>query len=439
MTQDPNQWLGLLKWSLQYQDGTRDTAARPLSDEDKEFLMGAMDSLVLDEAKRMKELMEELESLQNKCDQGNESEVLDEDIEVRFEELIDICGQIDCAVNLHKMGKFRVLVESFLRSRDARFRQWGAEVIAVCMQNNPPLQAAAMELGTLAYLTHLAAFDDSILVRTKAMLGVGSLVREFAAAEAAFLEMGDGLRVLVRGATTEGEGASGLRRKCVHLLSNLVEGKAGRGAALAVEEWQVEGLLGLLGSGDIDMNEAVVRLLGVLAASLGVIEDGTNEEKQWEQWTNVRGRIAAAVGGRLQQIGDLRDQEQRQDAEHEAAMLKEVLNALQQPIKREPRPQSQNQHHQTNATTTTPDNQQQNSERASDVFAATAEWQEVRPGQAIPTGLHVKLDMTTGQRWAKLNEDDKANDASKMAVVCVPPNSSVTKIVAAEEVSRVQE
>eukprot|EP01136_Pigoraptor_vietnamica_P019752 Opistho-1_new@67729 len=44
------------------------------------------------------------------------------------------------------------------------------------------------------------------------------------------------------------------------------------------------------------------------------------------------------------------------------------------------------------------------SEGTPPVFVATDEWQDVAEGQAIPAGLHVQLDMSTGKRRAKLME-----------------------------------
>ena len=35
-------------------------------------------------------------------------------------------------------------------------------------------------------------------------------------------------------------------------------------------------------------------------------------------------------------------------------------------------------------------------------FVATNEWQEIKPGQAIPQGLHVRMDMQTGKKEARL-------------------------------------
>ena len=41
------------------------------------------------------------------------------------------------------------------------------------------------------------------------------------------------------------------------------------------------------------------------------------------------------------------------------------------------------------------------------VFVATEEWQEVRPGQRVPGGLHVRMNLETGKKEAKLLEQDK--------------------------------
>lgn len=50
---------------------------------------------------------------------------------------------------------------------------------------------------------------------------------------------------------------------------------------------------------------------------------------------------------------------------------------------------------------------------ADDVFVATHEWQTVKPNQAIPKGLHVRLNVQTGEREAKLLDETEANSNSK--------------------------
>lgn len=42
------------------------------------------------------------------------------------------------------------------------------------------------------------------------------------------------------------------------------------------------------------------------------------------------------------------------------------------------------------------------------MFVATNEWQEIKPGQSIPPGLHIRIDFQTGTREAKLLEEEES-------------------------------
>ena len=44
-----------------------------------------------------------------------------------------------------------------------------------------------------------------------------------------------------------------------------------------------------------------------------------------------------------------------------------------------------------------------------DVFHATNQWQTVEEGQAIPPGLHVQIDLQTGEKRAKLMDEDTSD------------------------------
>ena len=41
-------------------------------------------------------------------------------------------------------------------------------------------------------------------------------------------------------------------------------------------------------------------------------------------------------------------------------------------------------------------------------IVATNEWQKLSENDTVPAGLHVKIDITTGEKWAKLSSDDDA-------------------------------
>ena len=47
---------------------------------------------------------------------------------------------------------------------------------------------------------------------------------------------------------------------------------------------------------------------------------------------------------------------------------------------------------------------------------ATNEWQLLKPGDTIPAGLHVRMDLETGQKWAKLVDGQEKVSSSKKAV-----------------------
>jgi nucleotide exchange factor SIL1 len=44
---------------------------------------------------------------------------------------------------------------------------------------------------------------------------------------------------------------------------------------------------------------------------------------------------------------------------------------------------------------------------------ATNEWQKIEPGQAIPKGLHVRMNLQTGEREARLLQSDESQSTSQ--------------------------
>lgn len=48
---------------------------------------------------------------------------------------------------------------------------------------------------------------------------------------------------------------------------------------------------------------------------------------------------------------------------------------------------------------------------ASDVFTPTHDWQQVSPEQPLPPGLHIRINMSSGERWVKLDTDCDLNTA----------------------------
>ena len=44
------------------------------------------------------------------------------------------------------------------------------------------------------------------------------------------------------------------------------------------------------------------------------------------------------------------------------------------------------------------------------IFVPTNQWQQILPGQAVPAGLHVRINLQTGEKEAKLIEEENEND-----------------------------
>ena len=62
----PFAWLGLLKWSLAYSDGTTQSEAQPMNSKDIAFLEKVMAEVIIDEGERMKTILKDLtDSLQS--------------------------------------------------------------------------------------------------------------------------------------------------------------------------------------------------------------------------------------------------------------------------------------------------------------------------------------------------------------------------------------
>ena len=51
-----------------------------------------------------------------------------------------------------------------------------------------------------------------------------------------------------------------------------------------------------------------------------------------------------------------------------------------------------------------------------DVFQPTNEWKTIEKGQSIPRGLHVQIDLQTGEKKAKLMDGNSAENENKQSV-----------------------
>jgi len=263
----PGEWLGLLKWSLAYTDGTGETTAKEMDSEKRAWLEAAMKELVVDEAKLAKESVDELQELSLQTELGDQS--IERATEL-FEQVEDIAESLDTAFDLVKMGCMNQMVE-MLRSKHPFFRRWAAQIVATVAQNNPQCQAGLLQLGALAYTTHICVHDHDPGARLKALLAVSCLIRNCKDGERAFVDQGDGILVLANGLkSTE----SRLAAKAVHLLLFLLtEDTMLRDEHTLAQHHRIfteangQGLVeALISNEDVNARHGALQLLGRLGA-----------------------------------------------------------------------------------------------------------------------------------------------------------------------------
>eukprot|EP00538_Stauroneis_constricta_P009171 CAMPEP_0119565474 /NCGR_PEP_ID=MMETSP1352-20130426/30144_1 /TAXON_ID=265584 /ORGANISM="Stauroneis constricta, Strain CCMP1120" /LENGTH=374 /DNA_ID=CAMNT_0007614395 /DNA_START=101 /DNA_END=1225 /DNA_ORIENTATION=- len=169
---DPWAWLGLLKWSLSYSDGTSNTKATPMSDEDKAFLEQVMKEGIIDENERMKFILKQLtdavefyqheQSSSQPASDSKEPPIEDNDLEELLLELRDIVEQIDYARAFMSIKGLPFLL-GCIEERQAvprPIRSACLGLIATLCQNNSPVQKELLELGALKVLSDLYFSED---------------------------------------------------------------------------------------------------------------------------------------------------------------------------------------------------------------------------------------------------------------------------------------
>ena len=216
---DRSNWNAILKWSMAQQgDGTSSAPAREISEEDRRWLLEAMESGFIDEIKRMKDI---IACISAGIEVTHDAEEIDARVEL-MEELTDRVSGVDNGGDLHTLGGLEPLVRYVASSPHARLRAAAAEVLGTTVQNHPKAQEAALGCDAMGPLLRMAAGegDDApptdaaeaestttaegdaskgtkelVKARVKALFALSCLLRGCARAQEAF-QLGDGFALL---------------------------------------------------------------------------------------------------------------------------------------------------------------------------------------------------------------------------------------------------
>lgn len=135
--------------------------------------MEAMQAQTIDVVKRMKEITLVMQTPEQVLESQG---VTPQDIEDMLDELQEHVESIDMANDLHSIGGLVPLL-GYLKNSHANIRAKAAEVVSTIVQNNPRSQQLVMEANGLESLLSNFTSDPDVVVRTKALGAISSLIR----------------------------------------------------------------------------------------------------------------------------------------------------------------------------------------------------------------------------------------------------------------------
>ena len=236
---DPWAWLGLLKWTLSYSDGTKPSDLTPMSDEDKAFLEQVMKDGIIDENERMKFILEEFsKSMEyyhklsqaaaggsggDKNQQPDQPDlspppISDDEMEDLLQELRDIVEQIDYArafVSLKGLQYLLGAINTTTSGIPESIRNMCLAILSTLAQNNPPVQKELLELGAIKTLSDLFLQKDdsndatpigddgstgiSMTTKSRIVQAMSAIVRNYDVTETVFEHLPQAPLLLVEG------------------------------------------------------------------------------------------------------------------------------------------------------------------------------------------------------------------------------------------------
>lgn len=220
-------WLGLLKWSLAYSDGTSPTTHSPMSEEDKAFLEKVMKEGIINENDRMKEILQQVtEGLEELRRDNNDNQELQDKMEDLLQELRDIVEQIDYARAFAAMKGLGFLLGCVAQPEVPRSLQTSClGILATMAGNNPPIQKELLEMAALKTLMEIfqSTPPQDVQFRAKIIQALSATVRSYDLAENVFCGVELARQIMLEGLhSVEGNNSDVLQKRTLFFLRALV-------------------------------------------------------------------------------------------------------------------------------------------------------------------------------------------------------------------------
>mmetsp|Transcript_26155 Transcript_26155/g.39584 ORF Transcript_26155/g.39584 Transcript_26155/m.39584 type:complete len:351 (+) Transcript_26155:98-1150(+) len=213
-------WLGLLKWSLSYSDGTKPSSESvAMSEEDKKFLEEVMKNGILDENERMKYIIEQMAIAMEGFKHGSMDINMDE-LEDLLLELRDIVEKIDYARAFCSLKGLPFLLGSVQQNEKVptSIRNALLGILATLCQNNPPVQMELLDLGSIRILSEIFFIETEQSVKAKIVQAISANIRNHATAESVYCETEQAKELVAQGLGVGGEVSEQLKKRTLFFL-----------------------------------------------------------------------------------------------------------------------------------------------------------------------------------------------------------------------------
>ena len=289
----PN-WLGLLKWSLAYSDGTTETSNHA-SKEDMEWLANAMADLVQDQPKRIKEILNELVKfmenpmIDSVIINNNDTNRKETSIDVisLLEEVRDIIDQVDMAQIFVKYGGIKCLM-FFITNEiiTITVRSLAAVILAEISQNNLHVQEEANKLNIIPELCTHCLQTINFNFAAKILFAISSIVRNNSDAEIIFRDS-QMAQIFTKGIES---GDIPFMRRTLFFINYFVSSSSTIRTQL--DDCLIPNIYSLIYVDDVDIREETLKLLLILSTTRIEWKNKiTMHKDEFEQAVNMRSSL----------------------------------------------------------------------------------------------------------------------------------------------------
>jgi hsp70-interacting protein len=354
---DPWAWLGLLKWSLSYSDGTQESSKSmtPLSSEDKAFLEKVMKEGIIDENERMKTILKEVTAVIETWKQEAEANTdptsqskpatfstpeQEDEMQDRLQELRDIVEQIDYARAFSSMKGLNFLL-GCVQERQCipkSMRGMCLGILATMCQHNPPVQKELLELGAIGTLmdvffiehedrANVDLGDGDGQVRARIIQAISASVRSHDLAEAVFCQLDQAPRLMAAGLTggsdRPADAPVALRQRTLFFLKAVLTSDSS--TRDRVERFS--GCIGyVLDARMLDLSDTYT--LEIRELALHLVQQVLEQKLSVNVILDRQDNLAASAVMRITAIRNITSTEEQEDAAVELAAWEQVLGLL---------------------------------------------------------------------------------------------------------------